>query len=67
MRLRHRRQCHGAAELEPIRQRGGQSGPRALAKLLEKKWTDALRELHPDGPMYTFWSYWRKSETPACE
>jgi exodeoxyribonuclease-3 len=33
---------------------------RALfAKLLKKGWADALRELHPDEPMYTFWSYWR--------
>lgn len=32
---------------------------RAFAALLKNGWTDALRECHPDEPMYTFWSYWR--------
>ena len=37
-----------------------QPAPRAAyAKLLEMGWTDALRELHPDEPMFTFWSYLR--------
>jgi len=31
----------------------------AFGKLLKKGWIDALREQHPDEPMYTFWSYWR--------
>lgn len=34
-------------------------GRAAFAALLKKGWTDALRECHPDEPMYTFWSYWR--------
>jgi exodeoxyribonuclease-3 len=34
-------------------------GRAAFARLLKKGWTDALREIHPDEPMYTFWSYWR--------
>lgn len=31
----------------------------AYAKLLAQGWTDALRALYPDKPMYTFWSYLR--------
>jgi exodeoxyribonuclease-3 len=31
------------------------------AKLVAQGWTDALRELHPGEPMYTFWHYWRRS------
>lgn len=34
-------------------------GRTLFANLLKKGWADALRELHPDQPMYTFWSYWR--------
>lgn len=33
----------------------------AYAALLEQGWTDALRELHPDERIYTFWKYWRNS------
>ena len=34
--------------------------PRALfRRLLEQGWTDAVRTLHPDEPMYTFWDYMR--------
>jgi exodeoxyribonuclease-3 len=29
------------------------------AALLAQGWTDALRALHPDEPMYTFWDYMR--------
>jgi exodeoxyribonuclease III len=37
-----------------------QPEPRAAyAKLLADGWTDALRTLHPEHPMYTFWSYLR--------
>jgi exodeoxyribonuclease-3 len=28
--------------------------------LLEQGWTDALRALHPDRPLYTFWDYKRR-------
>jgi exodeoxyribonuclease III len=36
--------------------------PRALfALLVERGWTDALRVLHPDEPMYTFWHYLRNA------
>lgn len=35
-----------------------QPAPRAAyARLVETEWTDALRELHPDDLMFTFWSY----------
>jgi exodeoxyribonuclease-3 len=35
-----------------------QPQPRAAyARLLAQGWTDALRMLHPDEPMYTFWDY----------
>jgi exodeoxyribonuclease-3 len=39
-----------------------QPEPRALyAELQEHGWTDALRTLHPDVPMYTFWAYLRNA------
>ncbi|WP_315832442.1 exodeoxyribonuclease III [Bradyrhizobium prioriisuperbiae] len=31
----------------------------AFAKLIAQGWTDALRTLHPDRPMFTFWDYKR--------
>ena len=30
---------------------------RAFARLLAQRWTDALRQLHPNGPLWTFWDY----------
>ena len=30
---------------------------RAFARLLAQGWTDALRKLHPSGPLWTFWDY----------
>ena len=37
-----------------------QPAPRAaFAGLIDMGWTDALREQHPDQPMFTFWSYLR--------
>lgn len=30
------------------------------AKLLKMGWVDAIRELHPDEAIYTFWDYFRK-------
>ena len=34
---------------------------RAYAGLLKQGWTDAIRTLHPDERIYTFWKYWRNS------
>ncbi len=31
----------------------------AYARLLAQGWTDCLRHLHPDAPMFTFWDYFR--------
>lgn len=31
----------------------------AFARLLDQGWTDALRAVHPTGPLWTFWSYMR--------
>jgi exodeoxyribonuclease-3 len=31
----------------------------AYHRLLDQGWTDALRERHPSGPVYTFWDYKR--------
>jgi exodeoxyribonuclease III len=31
----------------------------ALRKIIDQGWTDAIRTLHPDAPMYTFWDYMR--------
>ena len=37
-----------------------QPEPRAaFRRLLAHGWTDALRHLHPDAPLYTFWDYFR--------
>ena len=30
---------------------------KAFARLLDQGWTDGLRALHPDGPLWTFWDY----------
>ena len=39
-----------------------QPEPRALyRKLLKAGWTDAIRHLHPDETIYTFWDYWRNA------
>ena len=39
-----------------------QPEPRALyAQLLADGWTDAIRHLHPDETIYTFWDYWRRA------
>jgi len=36
--------------------------PRAhYEKLLRQGWTDALRHLHPDETIFTFWDYWRNA------
>ncbi len=41
-----------------------QPEPRAaFARLLASGWTDALRGLHPDEPMFTFWDYMRDAWT----
>ena len=32
----------------------------AYKKLVAQGWTDSLRALHPDKPMYTFWDYMRR-------
>jgi exodeoxyribonuclease III len=38
-----------------------QPEPRAaFGRLLDQGWTDALRSLHPDEPMFTFWDYKRE-------
>lgn len=33
----------------------------AYARLLDQGWMDALRHLHPDEIIFTFWKYWRHS------
>lgn len=38
-----------------------QPAPReAFARLLAQGWTDAIRKLHPDETIYTFWDYMRR-------
>ena len=38
----------------------------AFARLLEQGWTDAMRKLHPERPLWTFWDYkferWQKDK-----
>jgi exodeoxyribonuclease-3 len=37
-----------------------QPGPRVLfRRILDQGWIDAIRTMHPDAPMYTFWDYRR--------
>lgn len=31
----------------------------AFRKLIKQGWTDAVREVHPDMRLYSFWTYWR--------
>ena len=31
----------------------------AFKRLLDQGWTDAIRAIHPDAPLYTFWDYMR--------
>ena len=41
----------------------------AFFRLLDQGWTDALRTLHPDETIYTFWDYFRNAYAPqrrAC-
>ncbi len=33
----------------------------AFKKLIAQGWTDALRKLHPDEIIYTFWDYFRNA------
>jgi exodeoxyribonuclease-3 len=33
----------------------------AYGRLLAQGWTDAIRHLHPDEPIYTFWDYFRNA------
>src|SRR5262245_1916393 len=33
----------------------------AFKKLVAQGWTDALRKLHPNERIYTFWDYWRNA------
>ncbi len=33
----------------------------AFADLLDQGWTDAIRTLHPEEPIYTYWDYLRKA------
>jgi len=41
-----------------------QPEPRAqYERLLGQGWTDAIRHLHPDETIYTFWDYWRQAWT----
>jgi exodeoxyribonuclease-3 len=35
----------------------------AFAQLLAQGWTDAIRTLHPDAVIYTFWDYFRNAYT----
>ncbi len=34
---------------------------KAYADLVAQGWTDAVRKLHPDERIYTFWKYWRNA------
>lgn len=39
-----------------------QPEPRAqYVRLLKQGWTDAIRRLHPDDTIFTFWDYWRSA------
>ena len=38
-----------------------QEARQAYADLVAQGWTDAIRHLHPDEKIYTFWKYWRNA------
>ena len=33
----------------------------AYRKIVDQGWTDAIRKVHPDERIYTFWKYWRNA------
>lgn len=33
----------------------------AYRRILDQGWTDAIRHLHPEERIYSFWTYWRRS------
>jgi exodeoxyribonuclease-3 len=33
----------------------------AYQQILDQGWTDAIRHLHPEATIYSFWPYWRRS------
>ncbi len=33
----------------------------AYRRILDQGWTDAIRHLHPDERIYSYWAYWRRS------
>ena len=33
----------------------------AFRHILDQGWTDAIRHLHPEKRIYSFWDYWRRS------
>jgi exodeoxyribonuclease III len=39
---------------------------RAYQRLLAQGWTDSLRAMHPDEPVYTFWDYFRNHWQRNC-
>ena len=52
------------ADLYPNHSYGGDAllrpeSRQAFHRLLDQGWTDALRAVHPQGPLWTFWSYLR--------
>jgi hypothetical protein len=55
--------AHGNAG---TRKRCTPESQRAFARLLAQGWTDAMRKLNPDGPLWTFWDYkferWQKDK-----
>jgi hypothetical protein len=61
-RLQRRTNCPGHLP-NPIfgQQRPHSAGkPSGFARLLAQGWTDALRKLQPEGPLWTFWDYKRE-------
>ncbi len=51
-----------AAVPEPFLRRQRLLAPESRAafrRLLDQGWTDAVRAIHPSGPLWTFWSYLR--------
>ena len=39
----------------------------AYRRLVAQGWTDALRALHPDERIYTFWRYFRRVSDILCK
>jgi exodeoxyribonuclease-3 len=51
--------CFPICFIRALRLKEEPASRQAFAQLLTQGWTDALRTLQPEGPLWTFWDYKR--------